>query len=56
MKKIMLNDKYNLTQAVLEGRKTQTRRVIKSVYSVSCGGVTTNICHKPKYRIGEMGE
>ena len=28
MKKIMLNDKYGLTQAVLEGRKTQTRRLI----------------------------
>ena len=29
MKKIMFNDKYRLTQAVLEGRKTQTRRIIK---------------------------
>lgn len=29
MKKIMFNDKYGLTQAVLEGRKTQTRRIIK---------------------------
>lgn len=28
MKKIMFNDKYGLTQAVLSGRKTQTRRVI----------------------------
>lgn len=28
MKKIMFNDKYGLTQAVLEGRKTITRRVI----------------------------
>ena len=27
MKKIIFNDKYRLTQAVLEGRKTQTRRV-----------------------------
>lgn len=26
MKKIMFNDRYGLTQAVLEGRKTQTRR------------------------------
>lgn len=26
MKKIMFNDKYGLTKAVLEGRKTQTRR------------------------------
>ena len=29
MKKILFNDKYNLTKAVLEGRKTQTRRLIK---------------------------
>lgn len=28
MKKILFNDKFGLTQAVLEGRKTQTRRVI----------------------------
>ena len=28
MKKIMFNDKYGLTQAVLEGRKTMTRRII----------------------------
>lgn len=29
MKKIMFNDKNGLTQAVLEGRKTQTRRIMK---------------------------
>lgn len=28
MKKIMFNDKYSLTQAVLEGRKTMTRRIV----------------------------
>lgn len=28
MKKIIFNDKYRLTQAVLEGRKTQTRHVL----------------------------
>lgn len=28
MKKIMFNDKYGLTQAVLDGQKTMTRRVI----------------------------
>lgn len=28
MKKIMFNDKYELTEAVLSGRKTQTRRMI----------------------------
>ena len=29
MKKIMFNDQYRLTESVLEGRKTQTRRIIK---------------------------
>lgn len=29
MKKIMFDDKYGLTQAVLDGRKTMTRRIIK---------------------------
>ena len=29
MQKIMFNDKFQLTKAVLEGRKTQTRRIIK---------------------------
>lgn len=28
MKKIMFNDRYGLTEAVLEGRKTQTRRFV----------------------------
>ena len=28
MKKILFNDKFGLTQAVLDGRKTQTRRII----------------------------
>ena len=31
MKKIMFNDKYGLTEAVLAKRKTQTRRIIPSV-------------------------
>lgn len=29
MKKIMFKDRFGLTQAVLEGRKTQTRRIMK---------------------------
>lgn len=29
MKKIMFNDKFSLTQAVLDGRKTMTRRIIE---------------------------
>lgn len=35
-KKIMFSDKYGLTQAVLEGRKTQTRRIIpKDFFSLT---------------------
>ena len=30
MKKIMFNDRYVLTKAVLEGKKTQTRRIVKT--------------------------
>lgn len=39
MKKIMFNDKYRLTQAVLEGRKTQTRRIayIGNATIIDCG-------------------
>jgi hypothetical protein len=31
MKKIMFNDRYGLTQAVLEGNKTMTRRIIQDI-------------------------
>ena len=35
-KKIMFNDRYGLTQAVLDGRKTQTRRIIpKDFFSLT---------------------
>ena len=57
MKKIMFNDKYGLTKAVLEGRKTQTRRIIthpKTFHGKDvCGfyvckrlsdGVVTDVC------------
>ena len=52
----MFNDKYNLTQAVLDGRKTQTRRIVKGVYSISCGGVKTDMIdnHRPYYEVGEV--
>ena len=33
MKKIMFNDRYGLTQAVLEGKKTMTRRIIPDIES-----------------------
>ena len=36
MKKIMFNDRYGLTKAVLEGKKTQTRRVVpKDFFSLN---------------------
>ena len=42
MKKIMFNDKYGLTQAVLEGMKTMTRRIIPEMLDRK-GTVTTVI-------------
>lgn len=57
MNKIMFNDKYGLTKSVLEGRKTQTRRIIthpKTFHGKDvCGfyvckrasdGVVTDVC------------
>lgn len=41
MKKIMFNDRYGLTEAVLDGRKTQTRRIAyKSRSSISVAAVS----------------
>lgn len=37
MQKIMFNDRYGLTQAVLEGRKTVTRRIIKAPKRITNG-------------------
>lgn len=70
MKKIMFNDQYGLTQAVLEGRKTQTRRIAyqepfkRNFNSGFCtegkdkGKLTINdgneIVAKSHYKIGEV--
>ena len=66
MKKIMFNDRYGLTQAVLEGRKTMTLRIIKDnfedvkAYHANGGwhfiadtdeGDSVEL--KPQYEIGE---
>jgi hypothetical protein len=66
MKKIMFNERYGLTQAVLDGTKTMTRRIIKGgfvdikVYNANCDwhfiagtkdGDSVEI--KPNYQIGE---
>lgn len=45
MKKIMFNDKYLLTQAVLEGRKTQTRRI---AYTGNTTIIDCGICIEQK--------
>ena len=50
MKKIMFNDKYGLTQAVLEGRKTMTRR--RADVRWSAGDIHDNPV--PKYKVGEV--
>lgn len=70
MKKIMFNDQYGLTQAVLEGRKTQTRRIAYEKpfkYNCNCGFCTegkdkgklsindgNEIVAKSTYKIGEV--
>ena len=66
MKKIMFNDRYGLTDAVLSGRKTMTRRIIKGdfeeikAYHANGGwhfiadtkdGDSVEV--KPSYEIGE---
>ena len=56
MKKIMFNDKYGLTQAVLEGRKTQTRRTfLKSGEETMLKGITQEylISVRSRYKVGE---
>lgn len=60
MKKIMFNDRYGLTAAVLSGRKTQTRRIIPNCTGVRQSpfvksGIEDNHGYelKPKYTVGE---
>lgn len=70
MQKIMFNDQYGLTQAVLDGRKTQTRRIAYQEpfkYYCNCGFCTegkdkgkltindgNEIVAKSTYKIGEV--
>lgn len=70
MKKIMFNDQYGLTEAVLDGRKTQTRRIAYEKHFKhirSCGFCTegkdkgklaindgNEIVAKSTYKIGEV--
>ena len=56
MKKIMFNDKYGLTQAVLKGRKTQTRRTfLKHGEENLLHDITPEylISVKSRYKVGE---
>lgn len=51
MKKIMFNDKFLLTQAVLRGEKTQTRRIVKD--GTPLGNLEETMKHAP-YKVGEV--
>ena len=66
MKKIMFNDRYGLTEAVLSGRKTQTRRIYKTPANAYGGLEVENgniisfdangneIITRHKYEVGEV--
>lgn len=70
MKKIMFNDKYGLTEAVLQGRKTMTRRIesgmenlqegnfcfLKGKKEIELYGEKGTIIEtiKPRYKVGEV--
>lgn len=63
MKKIMFNDKYGLTKAVLEGRKTVTRRIIPQKlvdqYKLPCWQATYKsirewLLANSTYKVGEV--
>ena len=53
MKKIMFNDKYGLTDAVLNGAKTMTRRVIPQKIFNECLIIGEALLHPP-FQIGEI--
>lgn len=55
MKKIMFNDRFGLTQAVLEGRKTMTRRIV--TYPLKFRGVNVAgyfVCKRPSGEVTEI--
>ncbi|MBQ9597205.1 MAG: hypothetical protein IJR34_03010, partial [Bacteroidales bacterium] len=51
MQKIMFNDHYGLTQAVLDGRKTMTRRIVPNGTPLGNWEDTEN---KSRYKTGEV--
>ncbi len=59
MKKIMFNNLYGLTQAVLDGRKWKTRRICKEQHWSFSDLVNANendsfLFEQPKYKVGEV--
>lgn len=55
MKKIMFNDRFGLTQAVLDGRKTQTRRIVpQSVIEKYAMLEDPTIIDDARYDVGEV--
>jgi hypothetical protein len=58
MKKIMFNDQYGLTEAVLDGRKTQTRRIAyeKPFKHIRSSGFCTEGKDKGKLAINDGNE
>ena len=55
MKKMMFNDKYGLTDAVLEGRKTMTRRIVpQSVVDNYTYGTDQTIIETCRFEIGDV--
>lgn len=55
MKKIMFNDRYGLTKAVIEGRKTQTRRIVpQSVIDKYSMMEDFTIIDDARYDVGEV--
>ena len=54
-KKIMFNDRYGLTKAVLDGRKTQTRRLLTlTLHKKADRGDSLIEVSPSKYRVGEV--
>lgn len=56
MKKIMFNDQYGLTKAVLEGRKTMTRRSVNlnRVHTIIPGRIAECYLRFAPYKVGEV--
>ena len=56
MQKIMFNDRYGLTRAVLEGRKTMTRRIVNlnRVHTIIPGRIAECYLKYAPYKVGEV--